>query len=76
MLMNGIPLIVVSRRLGHSKPSVTLDIYGHYLPGMQEKAANLMDELVTPIATKWQQIGNSYEPSIIENSEEPPYTGQ
>lgn len=76
MLMNGIPLIVVSRRLGHSKPSVTLDIYGHYLPGMQEKAANLMDELVTPIATKWQQIGNSYEPSIIENPEEPPYTGQ
>jgi len=74
MLMNGIPLIVVSRRLGHSKPSVTLDIYGHYLPGMQEKAANLMDELVTPIATKWQQIGNSYEPSLIEAPEKPPYT--
>jgi len=49
MLMNGIPLIVVSRRLGHSKPSITLDICGHYLPGMQEQAANLMDELVTPI---------------------------
>ena len=63
MLLNGIPLIVVSRRLGHSKPSVTLDIYGHYLPGMQEEAANLMDELVTPIAVKWQQIGNSFEPS-------------
>ena len=75
MLMNGIPLLVVTRRLGHSKPSVTLDIYGHYLPGMQEKAANLMDELVTPIATKWQQIGNSFEPSLIESPNEPPYTG-
>lgn len=52
MLLNGIPLIVVSRRLGHSKPSVTLDIYGHYIPGMQEQAADLMDELVTPIETK------------------------
>jgi len=59
MLMHGIPLMVVSRRLGHSKPSVTLDIYGHYLPGMQEQAAILMDELVTPIEAKWQQIGNT-----------------
>lgn len=75
MLMNGIPLIVVSRRLGHSKPSVTLDIYGHYLPGMQEKAANLMDELVTPIATKWQQIGNSSESLLIESNDETLYGG-
>ena len=64
MLMNGIPVIIVSRRLGHSKPSVTLDIYGHYLPGMQEQAAILMDDLVTPIETKWQQIGNSFNENI------------
>ena len=64
MLLNGIPIIVVSRRLGHSKPSVTLDIYGHYLPGMQEKVASLMDELVTPVETKWQPIGNrSFDPA-------------
>ena len=56
MLLNGIPSIVVSRRLGHSKPSVTLDIYGHYLPGMQSTAAALMDELASPIAIKLQQI--------------------
>jgi integrase len=56
MLLNGIPSIVVSRRLGHSKPSVTLDIYGHYLPGMQSTAAALMDELASPIAVKLQQI--------------------
>ena len=55
MLMHGIPILVVSRRLGHSKPSVTLDIYGHYLPGMQSTAAALMDELATPIAVKLQQ---------------------
>ncbi len=59
MLMNGIPLLVVSRRLGHSKPSVTLDIYGHYLPGMQSTAAALMDELATPIAVKLQQTAAS-----------------
>jgi integrase len=31
MLMNEIPIIVISRGLGHSQPSVTLDIYSHYL---------------------------------------------
>ncbi|HEY9078078.1 MAG TPA: site-specific integrase [Anaerolineaceae bacterium] len=55
MLLNGIPLLVVSRRLGHAKPSITLDVYGHYLPGMQSEAAALMDELVTPIAAELQQ---------------------
>jgi integrase len=49
MLINGIPLFVISRRLGYSKPSVTLDIYGHYLPGMQSKAVTKMDELLTLI---------------------------
>ncbi|MCH7663426.1 MAG: hypothetical protein IH859_06115 [Chloroflexi bacterium] len=74
-LLNGIPLIIVSRSLGHSKPNVTLDIYGHYLPEMQEQTASLMDELMTPIANKWQQIGNSYEPSQVENTKHLPYTG-
>jgi integrase len=55
MLLNGIPLLVVTRRLGHAKPSITLDVYGHYLPGMQSEAAALMDELVTPIAAELQQ---------------------
>lgn len=55
MLLHGIPLLVVSRRLGHAKPSITLDIYGHYLPGMQGMAASLMDELVTPSTAQLQQ---------------------
>jgi len=49
MLNHGIPLIVVSRRLGHAKPSITLDIYGHLIPGMQVEAAEMIDELVTPV---------------------------
>jgi integrase len=48
MFNHGIPVIVVSRRLGHAKASTTLDIYGHLLTEMQDKAARLMDELVTP----------------------------
>jgi len=49
MLNNGIPVIVVSRILGHSKPSITLDIYGHLYNEMQGEAARLMDDLVSPI---------------------------
>ena len=44
------PINVVSSMLGHSKPSVTLDIYAHVYSGRQEQAAALMDELVTPMA--------------------------
>lgn len=53
MLNNGIPLIVVSRRLGHAQPSITLDVYGHLIPGKQQEAASLMDDLLTPIQFKF-----------------------
>jgi integrase len=49
MLNHGISPIIVSRRLGHSKVSITLDTYGHLMPEMQNEAADLMDELVTPV---------------------------
>jgi integrase len=49
MLNNNVAPIVVSRRLGHAKASITMDIYGHLIPGMQEEAARKMDNLVTPI---------------------------
>jgi integrase len=49
MLNHGVPPIIVSRRLGHSRVSITLDTYGHLMPEMQSKAADLMDELITLI---------------------------
>ena len=35
---------VVSEMLGHSSISVTLDIYSHLLPDMQEKTAKALEE--------------------------------
>jgi integrase len=35
---------VVSEMLGHSSISITLDIYSHLMPDMQEKAAKAMEE--------------------------------
>lgn len=49
MLNHGTPVLVVSRRLGHAKPSITLDVYGHLLPRMQAEAAEMLDELIMPI---------------------------
>jgi len=49
LLNNKVPVIVVSNMLGHSKPSVTLDIYAHVFHDMQGEAAVVMDRLVTPI---------------------------
>jgi integrase len=55
MINHGIPINLVSRILGHSKPSVTLDIYSHVYSGQQEEVARLMDELVVPIEVELQK---------------------
>jgi hypothetical protein len=66
MLNHGIPVIVVSRRLGHSKPSVTLDVYGHLMPGMQNEAADLMDELGTPVNFALHPVAPQEKSPLIE----------
>ena len=53
MLNNGIPVIVVSRRLGHARASITLDVYGHLIPSLQADAAEKIYEMVTPIAVEF-----------------------
>lgn len=40
LLMNGIDIKEVSKRLGHSSIKTTLDLYAHWMPEMDEKAAN------------------------------------
>jgi integrase len=49
MLNHGVPVIIVSRRLGHSKVSITLDILWTLFPEMQNEAAELIDDLITPV---------------------------
>jgi integrase len=36
---------VISTRLGHSSIQITMDRYGHLLPGMDHTAAQRLDEL-------------------------------
>jgi integrase len=46
-LRAGVPVKVVSERLGHSSTSFTMDTYQHVLPGMREDAAELVAALVS-----------------------------
>ncbi|MGO9582345.1 MAG: tyrosine-type recombinase/integrase [Acidimicrobiales bacterium] len=39
LLKAGIPIKVVSERLGHATPAFTMSTYQHVLPGMQAEAA-------------------------------------
>jgi integrase len=40
------PVHVVSARLGHASPVVTMTVYAHVLPGSQRDAANLFARLI------------------------------
>jgi integrase len=42
-LAQGVPVKVVSERLGHASVAITLQIYGHVVPGMQAEAAARLD---------------------------------
>ena len=46
LLGDGVHPKVVADMLGHSRISVTLDLYGHVSPAMQREAAETMDSLL------------------------------
>lgn len=43
-LVSGVPVKVVSERLGHASVSFTLQVYGHVLPGQHAAAAEAMEK--------------------------------
>jgi integrase len=46
LLKAGVPIKVVSERLGHSTPAFTMATYQHILPGMQREAAETFASLL------------------------------
>ena len=51
-LAAGINPKIVSERLGHSTIAVTMDVYSHVIPGMQEAAAQAIEELLNQARRK------------------------
>jgi integrase len=67
MLNHNVPVDVVSKRLGHAKVSITLNVYAHLIPESQKNVGQLMDDLISPIeiertpfCTPFEFSGNSY----------------
>jgi integrase len=48
LLKAGVPIKVVSERLGHATPGFTMATYQHVLPGMQAEAARTFAALLAP----------------------------
>ena len=49
MIDHKVPINVVSKRLGHSRVSITLDTYTHLISEVQSGVAELIDSLVMPV---------------------------
>lgn len=45
LLSKGVPITVISKRLGHSNIQMTLNIYAHLIPEDEDKAINILENL-------------------------------
>ena len=43
LIASGVDILTVSRRLGHSSPTITLSVYAHLIGGTDDRAAAIMD---------------------------------
>jgi integrase len=53
-------VLTISRRLGHSSPTITLGVYGHLVSGSDDRAAAIMDQA-------FRKNGSSLVASLAEN---------
>jgi integrase len=48
LVLAGVPLVEVSRRLGHAKPDITLRLYSHLMPGYVGSATAAVERALYP----------------------------
>lgn len=49
LLAQGVPMKVVSEKLGHAQIGITMNLYSHVTLAMQQEAADRMDQLLRPL---------------------------
>jgi len=52
----GVPLRTVSRRAGHSQPGITMSLYTHALQIQDEKAAEVLEDILKPKTLKGKNL--------------------
>jgi integrase len=45
MLRRGVPIAYVSKQLGHSSIQITVDLYGHFIPGADRHHVEGLDAI-------------------------------
>ena len=56
LLWLGSPAQILGRMLGHSL-AILMTTYAHYIPGTQDEAARVMDDILTPIPINLRDLG-------------------
>jgi integrase len=46
LIRKGVDILTISRRLGHSKPAITLNVYGHLIEGADAAAAKAIEGML------------------------------
>ncbi len=64
-LLAGVPVKVISERLGHSTTAITENLYMHVLPGMDRTAANTVADLILQGATEGPST-DTEDPSVYK----------
>ena len=52
LIASGLDVVTVSRRIGHSKPSVTLNVYAHLFGDTDERAATVIEAALSVALTE------------------------
>lgn len=71
LLKAGEHIKVVSERLGHASVSITLEVYVHVLPGMQEGAASRIDSLLQGVPKRSTPAAHCEAHSPAEEEDDP-----
>ena len=62
MIAAGVNAKALSTFMGHANISITLDRYGHLMPGSEEEAAGLLDAYLTAQREQAEEAARSAEP--------------
>jgi len=57
LLSNGVPIAVVSQRLGHSDQNITLSIYSHAMPADTRAAAKIWNDAMADVISEARKLG-------------------
>jgi integrase len=68
LLQNGASIVYVKEQMGHSSIQVTVDTYGHLIPGSNVCFVDRLDEVAgEQVKTSPQQSASPAQPSEMEN---------